>query len=119
MATNVLGNLNNAQLPIKIAYALSKNISKITTELNTYNSERSRLLEKYSKKDDVGNVVSDKLGNVIIDDKFKEDWDFDIRTLLGMENDVDIYFIKLDDLFESNCSISPAELSLIDFMIEE
>ena len=37
---NVLGNLNNTQLPIKLAYAISKNINKIDIELKTYNDEK-------------------------------------------------------------------------------
>ena len=46
---NVLGNLNNAQLHIKVAYAISKNINKIESELKTYNEERAKLINKYAE----------------------------------------------------------------------
>lgn len=33
---NFLGALNNKQLPIKVSYAISKNISKLESELKIY-----------------------------------------------------------------------------------
>lgn len=37
---NLLGNLTHKQLPIKVSYAIAKNISKIEKELEIYNKER-------------------------------------------------------------------------------
>ena len=116
---NVLGNLNNTQLPIKLAYAISKNINKIDIELKTYNDEKVKLINKYAEKDKEGKVISDEHGHIIIEEKHKEDWDNDISELLSIENEIDIHKIQLDDLLNANYNISPAELSMIDFMIED
>lgn len=116
---NVLGNLNNTQLPIKLAYAISKNINKIDIELKTYNDEKAKLINKYAEKDKEGNVISDEHGHIIIEEKHKEDWNNDISELLSIENEIDIHKIQLDDLLNANYNISPAELSMIDFMIED
>lgn len=116
---NVLGNLNNTQLNIKLAYAISKNINKIDIELKTYNDEKAKLINKYSEKDKEGNVISDEHGHIIIEEKHKEDWNNDISELLSIENEIDIHKIQLDDLLNANYNISPAELSMIDFMIED
>ena len=116
---NVLGNLNNIQLPIKLAYAISKNINKIDIELKTYNDEKVKLINKYAEKDKEGNVISDEHGHIIIEEKHKEDWNNDISELLSIENEIDIHKIQLDDLLNANYNISPAELSMIDFMIED
>lgn len=116
---NVLGNLNNTQLPIKLAYAISKNINKIDIELKTYNDEKVKLINKYAEKDKEGNVISDEHGHIIIEEKHKEDWNNDISELLSIENEIDIHKIQLDDLLNANYNISPAELSMIDFMIED
>ena len=43
----------------------------------------------------------------------------DILELLSIENEIDIHKIQLDDLLNANYNISPAELSMIDFMIVE
>lgn len=116
---NVLGNLNNTQLPIKVAYAISKNINKIDIELKTYNDEKVKLINKYAEKDKEGKVISDEHGHIIIEEKHKEDWNNDILELLSIENEIDIHKIQLDDLLNANYNISPAELSMIDFMIVE
>ena len=116
---NVLRNLNNTQLNIKLAYAISKNINKIDIELKTYNDEKAKLINKYAEKDKEGNVISDEHGHIIIEEKHKEDWNNDISELLSIENEIDIHKIQLDDLLNANYNISPAELSMIDFMIED
>ena len=116
---NVLGNLNNTQLPIKLAYAISKNINKIDIELKTYNDEKVKLINKYAEKDKEGKVISDEHGHIIIEEKHKEDWNNDISELLSIENEIDIHKIQLDDLLNANYNISPAELSMIDFIIED
>ena len=116
---NVLGNLNNTQLNIKLAYAISKNINKIDIELKTYNDEKAKLINKYAEKDKERNVISDEHGHIIIEEKHKEDWNNDISELLSIENEIDIHKIQLDDLLNANYNISPAELSMIDFMIED
>lgn len=116
---NVLGNLNNAQLPIKVAYAVSKNINKIESELKAYNTEKAKLIDKYSEKDEEGKVISNEQGHVTIKNEHIEDWNRDINELLSIENEVDIHMIQLNDLLNANYNISPAELTLIDFMIND
>ncbi len=48
----VLSKLTNMELPIKLSYAISKNITKIDRELVVYNKERQKLIEKYGEKDE-------------------------------------------------------------------
>lgn len=116
---NALGSLNEAQLPIKVAYAISKNINKIDCELKAYNSEKAKLIEKYAEKDTEGKVKADEYGNINIKVDCIEDWNRDIQELLSIENEIDIHMIHLDDLLNSDYNISPAELSAIYFMIQE
>lgn len=116
---NVLAELNNAKLPIKLAYAITKNINKINSELKAYNEEKAKLIDKYSEKDEEGKLKSDEIGNVTLKEEHIEDWNRDIKELLSIENEIDIHMIQLDDLLNSNYNISPAELAAIDFMIND
>lgn len=116
---NALGSLNNAQLPIKVAYAISKNINKIECELKAYNTEKAKLIDKYAEKDEDGKLIADEYGNVNIKEENRENWNRDINELLSIENEIDIHMIQLDDLLNANYNISPAELSMIDFMIND
>lgn len=115
---DVLGELNNAKLPVKVAYAITKNINKINSELKAYNKEKAKLIEKYGEKDKEGKLKVDKKGNIPLKKEHIEDYNRDIAELLSIENEIDIHMINLDDLLNSNCNISPAGLVAIDFMID-
>lgn len=116
---NALVKLNNTQLPIKVAYAISKNVNKIESELKVYNTEKAKLVNKYGEKDKEGKLKVGENGNVSLKEEHIEDYNRDIKELLSIENEMDIHMIKLDDLLNSDYNISPSELSAIDFMIEE
>ncbi len=107
------------QLPVKASYTLSRNIDHIESNLKPYEQERQKLLDKYAEKDGHGKLLTCPDGISI---KFKDDaaeagWKKDIEELLGIEADVDIRKIKLGDLGSAN--FSAAELTAIDYMIEE
>ena len=115
---NLLGNLTHKQLPIKVSYAIAKNISKIEKELEIYNKERQKLIDKYCLKDEEGNLI-DENNQFKIADGNLEAWNKDMNELLDIEIDINIHKFSKDDLINSNCKITPAELMLIDYMIEE
>lgn len=114
-----LGSLSQKQLPIKISYALAKNIAKIEKELEIYNSERQKLLDKYAVKGENGENVIDVNNQLKIDDKNMSNWNESISELLDIEIEIDIHKFNKDDLLNSNCEMTPSELMLIDYMIEE
>lgn len=116
--SNVLGVISQKNLPIKVSYAIAKNISKIEAELKVYNSERQKLIDKYSIKDKEGKPLIEE-NSIKIAPKHVEDWNRDIKELLAIENEVDIHKFHIDELINSKCDMSPAELILIDYMIEE
>lgn len=115
---NVLGVISQKNLPIKVSYAIAKNISKIEAEIKVYNKERQKLIEKYSVKDEEGKPLIED-NSVKIAQENVEDWNRDIKELLAIENEVDIHKFHIDELINSKCDMSPAELMLIDYMIEE
>ncbi|MDU8967559.1 MAG: hypothetical protein E7H39_17170 [Clostridium sp.] len=111
---HVLSKLTNMDLNIKVSYAIAKNISKIEKELEVYNKEKSKLINKYGEKDEEGKLKKNEDETVKIIDT--ESWDKDIKELLEFENEIDIHKINEEDLFKCNCNITPGELMLIDYM---
>lgn len=116
---NFLGALTHKQLPIKVSYAIAKNISKIERELEIYNKERQKLIDKYCIKDEERNNVIDENNQLKIADENLEAWNKDINELLDIEVDIDIHRFNVNDLLNSNCEMTASELMLIDYMIEE
>ena len=114
--TQMLSAISQKQLPVKVSYAIAKNISKIEAELKIYNAEKQKLLEKYAEKDKDGKVKSEN-GSIRIQKEHIEDWNKDIKELLAIENEVDIHKFKLSELDGKACNFSPSEFMAIDYMI--
>ncbi|WP_373205269.1 hypothetical protein [Clostridium tertium] len=114
-SVGVLNKLTGMELPIKLSYALSKNITKIDRELIIYNKERQKLIEKYGAKDEEGKLNNREDGTIDIVDT--ENWNKDLRELLGIENDIDIHVIDLENI-DSDINITPGELMLTDYMFK-
>lgn len=106
----ILNTINNSesllkkQLPVKVSYAITKNITKLETEIKAYSKEREKLIEKYS--DGEG-----------IKPEYAKAWGKDIRELLEIEIEIEIHKFKLEAL--EGYDISPAEIMLIEYMVEE
>ncbi|MDD7793702.1 hypothetical protein [Clostridium sp. 'White wine YQ'] len=113
-----LKEIAQKQLPIKVSYALAKNIAKIDSELKIYNKEREKLIDKYAEKDEKGNIISYENGNIKIKYDCIEDFNKDNKELLEIENEIEIHQFNFS-LLDGYNNISAAELMAIDYMIEE
>lgn len=111
----VLSKLTNMELPIKLSYAFSKNITNIDRELVAYNKERQKLIKKYGEKDKEGNLKTKEDGtiNILNIDNFNKE----LKEILEIETEVDIHLIDLEST-NVDINITPLELMLIDYMIK-
>lgn len=114
-SVGVLSKLTNLELPIKLSYAFSKNITKIDAELKAYNIEREKLLNKYGEKDEEGKLKLSEKGEVNILDM--ENFNKEIAELLQCESEIDIHLIDLEKI-DTEIKITPGELMIIDYMFK-
>lgn len=114
-SVGVLSKLTNLELPIKLSYAFSKNITKIDAELKAYNVEKRKLLNKYGEKDNEGNLKQNEKGEVNILDI--ENFNKEISELLKCESEIDIHLIDLESI-DTDIKITPGELMIIDYMFK-
>ena len=115
----MLNNLSNLELPVKVSYKIAKNIMNIEKELKVYNTQRQKLIDKYCLKDENNQNVIDENNNFTIDDKYLDKWNKKINELLDIEVDIDILTFKIDELMYDNYKMTPSQLMLIDYMIED
>ncbi len=88
-------------IPVKVSYAISKNISKLMEELKPYEEERKKLMEGFDDKpENEKKEVMSKL-----------------EELLKIENEVDVHTIQMQDIETCEC-ITTKEFMLLEFMIE-
>lgn len=114
-SVGVLSKLTNLELPIKLSYVFSKNITKIDAELKAYNIEREKLLNKYGEKDEEGKLKLSEKGEVNILDR--ENFNKEIAELLQCESEIDIHLINLEKV-DAKINITPGELMVIDYMFK-
>ena len=116
---NSVGIIKEMALPVKASYAIAKNIKKIEKEIEVYNEERAKLLDKYGEKDEDGNLVVSEEQNIKIVPENVEKWNKDLNELLDIEVEVDIHKLKFSVLEESGTVMSISGIHSIDFMLED
>lgn len=113
-------DLVSKKLPIKLAYAISVNVSAVEGAIKAFNNQRTNLIEKYAKKGEDGKPISDN-GNYIIENT--KEWNESINELLDAESDVNVTTITLDLLEkcddEAFDKLSVGELAVISFMVSD
>lgn len=114
-----LGQLTQRSLPVKISYAIAKNISKIESILKIYNNEKQKLIDKYSVKDEDGKTIIGDGGNITIKEEFSDICEKEFKELKEIENEIDIHKFNINELTNSNLEMTASEIMLIDYMIIE
>lgn len=113
---NALISIKDEKLPVKISYGIKKNIEILSKELVPYDKEREELINKYGQKELDGKLKI-KDNNYIIEDI--PNFNKDIIELQNIENEIDVHYISLDILLNSDAEMSTAELTAIEFMLKE
>ncbi|NOW84272.1 hypothetical protein B0H39_003184 [Clostridium beijerinckii] len=115
----VLSMLSNKQLPVKVSYAIAKNINSINKELKIVDSEKQKLIKDYALKNEHGEVKTE--GNKILfpSDEKENECNEKYNELLDIEVDLDVREVNVNELLNSNVEFSPSELIELDFMILE
>ena len=112
-----LRSVAQKQLPVKISYAIAKNISKVDSELKIYNKERQKLVDKYAEKDKNGQPKINKNNQYNIKKECMEDWNRDVQELLSISVELDVFTFSVDLLDGFN--ISPAEMGVLARMVDD
>lgn len=114
---NLIGNITAMTLPVKVSYAISKNIKKLQGEVATYEEERQKLLTRCGKKKEDGTLDVGDNNTVGIMPEHVDEWNKGLADLSNIEVEVDIHEFSIDEL--ANFQMSPQEIDIIEFMLKE
>ena len=110
----------NKKVPIKIAYAISKNAETVGAAFKAYEETRKKRLEEYAEKDEEGNPIIEN-GQYVVEDLAA--WSEEIRELLEIETEVQVHKVSIDEFMKCDDSrfdvFSVSEMAILNFMIEE
>lgn len=118
---STLTELNNCKgLSSVTAYRIAKNIKLVNEELKVYNDQRIKLLENLANKDKDGKPIikeDDGMQEYDLTDENKLKLQEEVNKLLEEEINMDIKKVSLEQL--DGAGLSPAQLSTIEYMLEE
>lgn len=115
----ILRNISNKQLPVKVSYAIAKNINAINKELKIFEDEKMKIIKEYAIKDEHGNPKIRENNTYEFIEGKDEECNSKYNELLDIEVDLELRQINVEDLFNSNVNFTPGELMELDFMLME
>lgn len=117
---NGTGPVRQKRLPVKVGFAISKNLSAMDGAAEAYTAEQRKILDKYCEKDGSGNYRTEDDRYVLTDQKAYTE---EMNELLGIETDIQIQTVTIDEIAKCDSdkfdALTPDELSLLDFMVDE
>lgn len=102
---------NNEYIPIKIGFAIQKNISTLYFLVREIENAKVKIAEQY------GQLENEKTGEYKISEDKIEDAQKEFNDLLNFEQEIDIRTIKLSDI--ENLSFTLQQINSLLFMIKD
>ena len=124
----VLLQLADKRLPVKLAFAISRNLAKLAPEVEMIEKQREKLCEDYAERKDGQPVMIEsvidgqKMSGYKIAEERSDDFQAQIKDLFDTEVAVDIMTVNsaVLDLLDSDRydPLTPAQLAGIEWMME-
>lgn len=96
---NNISFFSGVNLPLKGAYKLNKIRKDLDKESDFYNEKFQEIVEKYSRKDENGEIVFNEDGSqIMIQEDLIDECDKALTDLQSLEIEVDNYNLTIDDL---------------------
>lgn len=114
---NNIGFFSSVNLPLKGAYKLNKIRKSLEKESDFYNEKFQEIVEKYSRKDENGEIVFNEDGSqIMIQEDLIDECDKALTDLQNLEVEVDNCNLTIEDLGE-DFECTPDQLgALMPFM---
>lgn len=118
--------LADKNLPVRISYAIAKNIKLLNKECGEMEEQRIKLCEKYAKKDENGKAVIIENGDDSAYDivqENKQQLQEEYKELLFADADLELHMVDMQEFEKCDCSdrydvLTVAEYAALDFMIK-
>lgn len=115
---NILRKLSNMKLPVKVSYAIAKNIKEIDKELNIFLEEKMKLIKEYALKDEHGNLKVEDNKYIFPEGK-EEECNSKYAELLDIEVELNLREVNADYLINSDAELTANDLIELEFMLQE
>lgn len=108
-----LSMLMNQNFSGAIAFKVARLAREIGKEMETFDAERMKLVEKYGEKGDDGRVKTDENGNVKIMESAIQDCNAEFNELLNQEIQINAEMLPASVLDEMQ-NVTPAQMLTLE-----
>ena len=99
-----------------LAFKIARLARERDKEMQTFNSERQKIIEKYGEKDNDGKVITDDKGIVKFDNSKIQELNDEFNTLLDTEIEINADKLPMDNI--DDFEITPQEMLNIEIFFE-
>jgi len=116
-ATETFNKIMQQSFKGSLAFKIARLARELDKEMQTFNSERQKIIQKYGEKDENGELKIDENGNVKFESSKIQEINDDFNSLLNTELEINADKLPMDsiDAFE----ITPQEMLGIEIFFEE
>lgn len=108
-----VGTFLEKKLPLPVAYKLTKINREAANEAEFYQEKFNAIVDKYSKKDENGNVVFSEDGEqIMIQDDLIPECNKTLEELMNLETEINTYNLKIED-FGADIECTPKEIDAL------
>lgn len=108
-----VGTFLEKKLPLPVAYKLTKINREAANEAEFYQEKFNAIVDKYSKKDENGNVVFSEDGEqIMIQDDLIPECNKALEELMDLETEINTYNLKIED-FGTDIECTPKEIDAL------
>lgn len=107
------------QQPVKgsVAFKIARLARELDKEMQTFNAERQKIIDKYGEKDENGQLISDENNNIKFDSSKIQEINEEFNSLLTTELEINAEKLSMDCL--DNFELTPQEMIEIEKFFEE
>lgn len=115
-ATETFTKIMQQSFKGSLAFKIARLARELDTEMKTFNEERQKIVQKYGKKDENGELIADENGNVKFDNADIEEINQEFSSLLETELEINADKLPMDSIDEFE--ITPQEMLNIEVFFE-
>lgn len=115
-ATETFNKIMQQSFKGSLAFKIARLARELDKEMQTFNAERQKIIQKYGNKDENGELIIDENGNIKFDNSDLVEINQEFNSLLETELEINADKLPMDSI--DNFEITPQEMLNIEVFFE-
>ena len=116
-ATETLNKIMQQSFKGSLAFKIARLARELDKEMQTFNTERQKIIQKYGEKDENGELIVDEKGLINFDKTNLKEINEEFNSLLNTELEINADKLPMNSI--DNFEITPQEMLQIEVFFED